>query len=506
MEQSPYACGRLGALAQDIRLSAGQLPALREAGGASNLRQIAQHIQKLTSGLREAALLLEELGLHKVSAYTVQLCSAVSGFHIRTADYSKLVKALSDWLEYIKPLLPDPQTVTAAAVGRLMNNIRLGYYPTDPAHIVYLKRALRFPEGKSVNLLDPCCGEGNALCQLGADENAVTYGAELDDSRAEAAQEHLDHVAMGSYYYARISRSAFHLLFLNPPYLQLYGGARSEKRFLGESYDHLMMGGVLVYIIPYYRLTEDVCSFLAAHFERIMAYRFCGEEFRKFRQIAVLGVRKPRAENPRMARLLELASLSPDKLPTLDQIPPGSYPLPEAEKSVSLYQSLSREQGKLESEIEQIQKLMDSLPKGQKEALAQLDEEIRVVNDQITAAKAYQSERAALLFAPVRMHKAGLRLYEPVKESGEMRDVFKLTYDGRDYIQLSLSERVRCGLEVVELLSTLSGKCYPLFVDNTESYCDFGAAQHSGQTILSRVVPRQTLQVNAVQAPQKKAG
>ena len=170
------------------------------------------------------------------------------------------------------------------------------------------------------------------------------------------------------------------------------------------------------------------------------------------------------------------------------------------------YQTLSREQSKLESEIEQIQKLMDSLPKGQKEALAQLDEEIRAVNDKITAAKAYQSERAALLFAPVRMHKAGLKLYEPVKESGEMRDVFKLTYDGRDYIQLSLSERVRCGLEVVELLSRLSGKCYPLFVDNTESYCDLGAAQHSGQTILSRVVPRQTLQVSAVQAPQKKAG
>ena len=170
------------------------------------------------------------------------------------------------------------------------------------------------------------------------------------------------------------------------------------------------------------------------------------------------------------------------------------------------YQTLSREQSKLESEIEQIQKLMDSLPKGQKEALAQLDEEIRIVNDQITAAKAYQSERAALLFAPVRMHKAGLKLYEPVKESGEMRDVFKLTYDDRDYIQLSLSERVRCGLEVVELLSRLSGKCYPLFVDNTESYCDLGAAQHSGQMILSRVVPRQTLQVNAVQAPQKKAG
>ena len=170
------------------------------------------------------------------------------------------------------------------------------------------------------------------------------------------------------------------------------------------------------------------------------------------------------------------------------------------------YQALFHEQGKLESEMEQIQKLLSSLPRGQKEALDKLDEEIRAINDKITAAKACQSERAALLFAPVKMRRAGLKLYEPMKESGELRDVFKLTWDGRDYVRLSLSERVRCGLEVVELLSRLSGKSYPLFVDNTESLCDLGAAQHGGQMILARVVPRQTLQVKALDEPQRKAG
>lgn len=104
------------------------------------------------------------------------------------------------------------------------------------------------------------------------------------------------------------------------------------------------------------------------------------------------------------------------------------------------------------------------------------------------------------------MHKAGLKLYEAMKESGELRDVFKLTWDGRDYVRLSLSERMRCGLEVVELLSRLSGKRYPLFVDNTESFCDLGAAQHDGQMILARVVARQTLQVKSLDAPQQKAG
>lgn len=170
------------------------------------------------------------------------------------------------------------------------------------------------------------------------------------------------------------------------------------------------------------------------------------------------------------------------------------------------YQTLFHEQGKLESEISQITKMLDSLPKGQQEGLDKLDDEIRTLQDKITAAKAYQSERAALLFAPVQMHKAGLKLYEPMKESGELRDVFKLTWDGRDYVRLSLSERMRCGLEVVELLSRLSGKSYPLFVDNTESFCDLGAAQHDGQMILARVVARQTLQVKSLDAPQQKAG
>lgn len=362
MAQIPYVCGRLGELAQDIRWRTDQLPALRETGGATELRQIAQHLQKLVSALREAALLLEEAGMHEVAAYTAQLGAAASAFDIRTEDYSRLTAAFADWLQRMSPLLPDTETKTvdAAVIGRLMNQVRLGYYPTEAAHVSWLKAALRFPEGKAVNLLDPCCGEGDALQRLGDGENAVTYGAELDESRAEAAQTVLDHVAIGSYYFARISRSAFHLLFLNPPYLQMYGGARSEKRFLGESYDHLMMGGVLIYIIPYYRLTDDVCSFLAAHFDRLMAYRFCGEEFQKFRQIAILGVRKPRAENPRMAGLLEMVSLHPDKLPTLDHIPPTSYPLPDAGKAVSLFQGA---QFNVRELAEQMRRMGSMLPK-----------------------------------------------------------------------------------------------------------------------------------------------
>ena len=156
------------------------------------------------------------------------------------------------------------------------------------------------------------------------------------------------------------------------------------------------------------------------------------------------------------------------------------------------YEKLMTEKTRLESEIATIGN--------------NLDVQIRMLNDKLTAAKAYQAERAQLLFAPVQLHKATLKLVEPIKESGEVRDVFKLTYDGRDYVQLSLSERVRCGLEVVELLTKLSSRSYPLFVDNSESLCDLGAVQPAGQLILTRVVSGQTLQVQAVDTVQRKAG
>lgn len=176
------------------------------------------------------------------------------------------------------------------------------------------------------------------------------------------------------------------------------------------------------------------------------------------------------------------------------------------EEEATQYWTLSRERNNLEIVIEQITGMLDDLPKGQVEALEKLDSEINNLHEKIEAAKAYQFERASLLFAPVKMRKASLKLYETRKESGEIYEVFKLCYDGRDYVQLSLSERVRCGIEVVELLSALAGKNYPLFVDNTESICDLGAALHSGQLILSRVMPNQTLCVQILEQIQQKAG
>lgn len=82
-------------------------------------------------------------------------------------------------------------------------------------------RGIRFPDGVTTNLFDPCCGCGKALRQLAQGNNCYAYGVELDESRAEEAQTRLHRVGFGSFFYSRISHEAFHLLFLNPPYLSV---------------------------------------------------------------------------------------------------------------------------------------------------------------------------------------------------------------------------------------------------------------------------------------------
>ena len=236
-----------------------------------------------------------------------------------------------------------------------MNNIKMGYYPTDPGNISLIMRGFRFPEGVTTNLIDPCCGCGKALRQLAQGNNCYAYGVELDESRAEEAQTRLHRVGFGSFFHSRISHEAFHLLFLNPPYLSVIneGGGRSrhEKRFLIESLPTLMYGGLLVYVIPYYRLTPDICRILVDNFDDLSVWRFTDDEFKKFKQVAVLGIRKRRDTQLQDTLWLEQYAVSPGSIPQLEQITEERYALPAQPLEVQTFKGELFNQKELEQQL-----------------------------------------------------------------------------------------------------------------------------------------------------------
>ena len=282
----------------------------------------------LADTLAETQLLLMEAEEYQSAAVAGQLREGLLGFHLLSNAYRPVYDALNSFAAR----LPVDGTTNAQVVGRLMNNIKMGYYPTDPDNISLLLRGIQFPEGVTTNLLDPCCGCGKALRQIAQGNNCYTYSVELDGLRAEEAQTRLHRVGFGSYFYSQISHEAFHLLFLNPPYLSVLnrggGRARHEKRFLIESLEHLAYGGLLVYIIPYYRLTPDICRVLVDNFEGLGLWRFTDAEFKKFKQVAVLGTRKRKDTELQDAQWLERFAAHPGSIPSLAQLPEGRYALP----------------------------------------------------------------------------------------------------------------------------------------------------------------------------------
>jgi hypothetical protein len=112
-----------------------------------------------------------------------------------------------------------------------------------------------------------------------------------------------------------------------------------------------MLGGVMMYIIPYYRLTMDICKILCNNFENISVYRFLDSEFSKFKQVVVFGIKKERTENIADAEKLSQYAMMPEKIPMIDTLMPESYVLPNTEKTVETFKGEEFNLGELKRQL-----------------------------------------------------------------------------------------------------------------------------------------------------------
>lgn len=303
-----------------------------------SLADLHRSVTRMLDGFPMLLQQLNEYGDAELSDLTLKLLPVLKRYdYLGTADYTPLCDAIQDYADK----LPDGEEnhINTAAIGRLMNRVRMGYFPTDLDHVDRIRRGVIFPE-ETVHVIDPCCGEGLALARFANGTKAQTYGVEIDTVRGEEAQERLKRVGFGSFFHSRISLNAFQCLFLNPPYLSApceHGTRRLEKSFLADSLRLLANDGVLIYIIPYYRATPDVCRVLCENFTDLRVYRFLGKEFEKFRQVVFMGRKIPRREAYTQTQRLAQYMLFPDNIPAITELPEGVYPIPAANRPVDLF-------------------------------------------------------------------------------------------------------------------------------------------------------------------------
>lgn len=302
-----------------------------------SLIDLQKAVKRLLEEFPALVLQLNEYGDEELSKTTERLYGVLKKYnYLGTTDYTRLCMALES---FAKGLPTADHNINTAKLAHLMNRARMGYFPTDLSHVKMLKDAIVFPE-EPVNLIDPCCGEGLALQAFAKGVKARTYGIEIDEVRGEEAQRRIQRVGYGSFFHSRISLNAFQGLWLNPPYLSVpseHGSKRLEKAFLADSIRHLQVGGIMIYIIPYYRATPDVCRVLCENFTDLRVHRFIGKEFERFKQVAIIGKKIERREAEKMAKRLSEYMLDADKIPLITDLPKDCYEMPAATKTVELF-------------------------------------------------------------------------------------------------------------------------------------------------------------------------
>jgi hypothetical protein len=236
------------------------------------------------------------------------------------------------------------------------NYIKDGYFPTDGDTTERILSALvPSSHAGNIRIIDPCAGEGTALAeckhQLGIDR-VEAFAVEYDLERSAQAKKLVDRCIHGDFFDQIISRRSFGMLWLNPPYGDLVadrghtaetgksGLQRLEKKFFQHAIQLLQFGGVLVLIVPYYVLDDELQRWLAGHLDRISV--FLAPE-QQFKQAVVMGVKK-RVENigglnENNLKVLNAFTDSPNK-PTLPKcwgVEPYTVPVSQASDSFKFH-------------------------------------------------------------------------------------------------------------------------------------------------------------------------
>lgn len=177
---------------------------------------------------------------------------------------------------------------------RSVGRTKLGYYPLPEAEGRRLRTLFAFPDDATASVLDPCAGTGTALHLLTAGAKVEKYGVELDANRAEVAAASGIRMVQGNAFDAVGKAGSFSFLYLNPPYdfeIGPMSNKRMEYLFLDHTYHLLVEGGVLLLVVPEDRLDSSI-PLLAGNFVKLQVFSLSDPESERFKQAALIGVRK----------------------------------------------------------------------------------------------------------------------------------------------------------------------------------------------------------------------
>lgn len=181
------------------------------------------------------------------------------------------------------------------ASGTLANLASSAFVPTRAIDAERICRNLLSLPAASFSVLDPTSGEGHLLLPLADHPRAQLYGVELSAERASESRTRLPRalIVSSAFEHVRITENALDLIVSNPPYLTGELG-RLEYAIIRDATAALRPGNPHVTIVPARQWDGTMARFWARNYTQIQCWTLDDDEFAKYTQIVVAGVKRER--------------------------------------------------------------------------------------------------------------------------------------------------------------------------------------------------------------------
>lgn len=150
---------------------------------------------------------------------------------------------------------------------------------------------------REFNILSTRARKGRSLKNLKimSGNKAQTYGLEEKDVLLQELKENCDRTIKGTLTGSRISNNIFDMMVLAPPISWEYKitptgniADKTEKSYLRYHLKLLRENGILIFNIPFFRLTNDMCFLIARLLDNVQVIRLNGSSIKR---VLVIGTK-----------------------------------------------------------------------------------------------------------------------------------------------------------------------------------------------------------------------
>ncbi|MBF8376453.1 AAA family ATPase [Alicyclobacillus mali] len=202
--------------------------------------------------------------------------------------------------------------------------------------------------------------------------------------------------------------------------------------------------------------------------------------------------RKRKASLAKMKEMLEEGNAVLAEIATLESLPDDASPHPELVEFVQTMEARLKDEHYREvayaAQVRAYEQAKEHFTQAQ-EDLQATAEHLEGLKQRLQALQEFRFEYLRAQHEKLNglFHHVSIHLMDVNRETGEVRETFRIEWKGRPYRLLSYSEKIRCDIEIGRALAQAKGEAMPVYVDNAESVQRLMEETFSGQVIAAYV-------------------